>query len=531
MTTTNFSFDVINNLSPNDAKEYIKKYFVPLTDGGHAILKNGVYDIVEDKVISKVYFQRLNTELNKYYFKEYTKLRTITYELNKPQLFDDKLNRCPQLKHTYKEYNTFDEKTKEGVQLILNMLKEIWASGDEEIYKYILKWVANMVRGNKNDSCLYLKSIEGVGKSTFTTFLMQYVIGMALCEESGSEPIKSQFNGILAGKLLIIFEELETFSANDWSAVSTRLKRMITSNVMQYQDKNQRAFSSNNINNYILCSNNDAIKDDNGRRYFIVPLSTHRVCDTIYFGNIKNKCYNDEVGHAFFSYLYEIDLNGYYSQKFPETKNKLDSYVKRIDSAYLFLKTEYIFKNIPIYIKRKDFYQEYLAYCTTEGINKKHGVIDFNNKLKEVGIKPYKSSGDIKYKVSHNDLLDLASKNHWIHELDEYKKPSTEETSDKHNEINDTKEILKDKKMDNLLLELEQLKKENEELRKQLNIDTKRPNTYGSKTKKVIEKVDDTKHYEIPDDVEFDDDLVPDLNEFEDAIQSIEIIPKLCSYL
>ncbi len=42
----NFSIDTIKTLSPNDAKEYITKYFVPLTNGNHAMLVNGAYKII-----------------------------------------------------------------------------------------------------------------------------------------------------------------------------------------------------------------------------------------------------------------------------------------------------------------------------------------------------------------------------------------------------------------------------------------------------------------------------------------------------
>ena len=44
----NFKFETLDQLNPFDAKEYIKKYFIPLTDGGHAILENGEYKVIEE---------------------------------------------------------------------------------------------------------------------------------------------------------------------------------------------------------------------------------------------------------------------------------------------------------------------------------------------------------------------------------------------------------------------------------------------------------------------------------------------------
>ena len=53
----------------------------------------------------------------------------------------------------------------------------------------------------------------------------------------------------------------------------------------------------------MLCSNNDAIKDDEGRRYFILDISTHRLDDTAYFNKLYSDCFNNPVGEAMFSFL------------------------------------------------------------------------------------------------------------------------------------------------------------------------------------------------------------------------------------
>ena len=47
----NFSLDHIKTLSQNDAKVYLIKYFLPLTDGNHAFYINGKFQILDTKVI------------------------------------------------------------------------------------------------------------------------------------------------------------------------------------------------------------------------------------------------------------------------------------------------------------------------------------------------------------------------------------------------------------------------------------------------------------------------------------------------
>jgi hypothetical protein len=53
MQTENFSLNHINspNLSMVEARIYIDKYFIPLDNGTHAVLKNGTYTIIETSVL------------------------------------------------------------------------------------------------------------------------------------------------------------------------------------------------------------------------------------------------------------------------------------------------------------------------------------------------------------------------------------------------------------------------------------------------------------------------------------------------
>ena len=121
---TDLDINFLNKLILDDeysAYNYIKKYFIPLTNGNHAILsKDGTekYHILDDTIMNKVYFGRINPKLKHFYFKEYTKLRTLICELNKETLYDNYLNICPQMKFKYDpeiKYETFDEEIKASV--------------------------------------------------------------------------------------------------------------------------------------------------------------------------------------------------------------------------------------------------------------------------------------------------------------------------------------------------------------------------------------------------------------------------------
>jgi len=466
----NFDLAKIKGMCSIDAKAYLVKYFTPLNDGNHACYEDGKYIIKETRVISSTYFKRLPKELQDFYFKENLDIRRVTYELNKPTFFENYINLCPDVKSKNNiKYDDCSLKAKQGVDKMLSFIKEVLADGNEDSYQYLIKWIANMLQGGKNDACLYLKGSQGIGKSTLADFLQYHVVGNDLLLNTGSEPLKSHFNLILGGKLLVVFEELENFNASEWASISSVLKRYITGNTYMLQGKGTNAFQTNNMNNYIINSNNDSIKDDDGRRYYILDISTKYKGNHEYFGKLREASFNAEVGRAFYSYMMEVDTNSFIPQQYPITQSKLNSHVKRMDKLYCFIKDAYVLKKKDMKQTPKDLFEEFKTYCSDNGYslsNKPSEKTEMAEKLKQVNLIPRKI-GNNYYKYSASELLEIANKNKWIHELDEFSdnndnKLDTKFDEDKveaiikekDDEIKRLKEIIEKQK-----LEIEALKK------------------------------------------------------------------------
>jgi hypothetical protein len=128
---SNFNLQYANNLSINECKEYITKYFYPLATSQHVFISyndkgEASYEIKEDMTIKKVYFNRLPKDVSDYYFKKYDKIKTLTCELNKPMLFDDYINTCPPMKHEVKPYDEFSDEVKAKVETMLDYVKTVW---------------------------------------------------------------------------------------------------------------------------------------------------------------------------------------------------------------------------------------------------------------------------------------------------------------------------------------------------------------------------------------------------------------------
>lgn len=177
--------------------------------------------------------------------------------------------------------------------------------------------------------------------------------------------------------------------------------------------------------------------------------------DHVYFENIKQKCFNKEVGEAFFALMLETDTEGFNAQAMPLTVNKLNAIAERLSTEYRFLKDRYIFENKGISQPLSDLYQEYQDYCL-DNQYKTLTKIKFTTKLREVNIESVKSNGQFKYKITYDELKAVADKYHWIHELDEWNQTANtenNETDDKDDIINKQK-----KQIEELLAEVARLK-------------------------------------------------------------------------
>ena len=380
----------------------------------------------------------------------------IKSDIHKPLYFIDDIgynciNLCKGFLHKEKkDYNEYSDEIKNNVQIMLDHILNVLCSKSKDQYEYILKWLSNVCKGNKNNSALYLKGPEGLGKSTFTDFLINYVIGNNLSLMlSDADVLTTPYNSCLLGKLLVVFEELPTFSPQQWSGASSKLKQMITGKDYNFSDKFEKKIVDQLLSNFIINSNVESLKNSDGRRYFILDLSTERIKDYEYFGNLNKCCNNKETGEAFFNYLLSIDTNDYNPQMMPETSNKNDVILLLLNTAYDFLKYQYLYKKKDINCKAIDLFNEYQEYCNLNSkVNHLRTATQFYQKLKEVGINLYQSAGYNRYKLSNNELNIIANKFKWTHIHDEYDREEPENKTNDVNEINDLqklKDLLKEK--------------------------------------------------------------------------------------
>ncbi len=151
---------------------------------------------------------------------------------------------------------------------------------------------------------------------------------------------------------------------------------------------------------------------------FILDLSNEKKKDSAFWNKVY-KCFNDEVGRAFFCKLMEINTDNFNPQDFPVTQSKLDAFAKRLDSHEQFIKQEYILRKRSIYCPVEEFVQEYKSFCIDNRFKTSYGKITLGQKLNELKIKHKSHNGYNYYKVKLSEL-DAIAKERFKNKFGEY---------------------------------------------------------------------------------------------------------------
>lgn len=412
------------------AKNYWSKFYTELTNGCY-LVKNGNDYEIQSKETVKGIFDKLGKTMSNWIRKDNTNICEVIIDV------DLEPGRIPETNYVNtfggflhsskrKSFQDYPEDVKKCVHEMNKYVLEVLANNNQTNYNYTINWYANVAQGFKNSSALYFKGPQGIGKSFYNDFFQKFVIGNKICVKLGDAyTLTEKFNSILMGKVFVRYEELPTFSQNQWMAVSGVMKDRVTSHESRYEGKGTNAIVAVNLNNYVIISNVEALQDQEGRRYFILELSTIRMGDHEYFQKLNDMCCNDIVGEAYYNYLCDIDLRGFDAQmSMPVNEKKKESLVANLPHEYKFIKGTFILPQINMNHTLNELIEMYQTYCK-ENISenyKFHQAVKWklNDKLKEIQLTLNGKSGEKGrlFKYSHAELRDIFDKKGWIHELD-----------------------------------------------------------------------------------------------------------------
>lgn len=409
--------------------DYVKLYYYEISEGNYYFYDTGLdeFQFKDQRSFKKEVSDKLKPRAFEIYFKTNSDVFTVCSRLDKSRVFQEHgkyyINECKGFLHkNHRSFGFFSEVIRNNVFKILQMIKEISCDNNELLYSAYKLYLAQLCRGIKTEVIIYKKSAQGTGKSTETEFLMNYVFGKDICLIANTEPLLKDYNKILLGKLFVVFEELPTFSTSQWEVVNSKLKTLATESVTTYRGLYKEPIQAANISNFVINTNVEGLKNSDGRRIIIMPVSNKYVGNYAYFKDIRDTCFNVEVGEAFYAYMMSCsNVETFYAQRdFPETESKRLAIANLLNPVYKYIKFEYVLKNKGIEkIPPKDFHDMYSFYCKENDIKYVVGKNDFIKKLEEVGIKYRKLNGSNYFRESIDELKVISDKNKWCCAFDE----------------------------------------------------------------------------------------------------------------
>ena len=463
--------DMVFKKQLDEAKEYVKQYLFKtyellyyydvgsntITSFKHKNIKTflsknifyKVRDNEDEKAIKKL-FSDWFMDLDCTFYK-------LSYDLNEPFVYKKNSTHYLNLFRGFKFNNlTIQDETneyiEEGMKYIFNHMNEVICSSDKPAYEYLKKWIAKLIYcKTKMKTCIYLKGTQGAGKSSLSNFLLE-MVGEWNGHKTQSVKCLTGFNGELMGKCLLILEEMRTESYGEWLKINSTLNAFITEDLISLEDKGKTMIQVNNNLSIIITSNDSPIKmNEKDRRYFLSDVSNHRDGDKEYFNKLYEYMQNEAIQKAFYFECKRImdetpKFNELSELKEITTSAKCEVIIKNLHPLYRYIRETYVLKNKDFNVFLKDLTSEFnISSAMRNDLN----GIEVSRMLKDIHINGDVSTGNrLRYKIPHGDLLEIFKKLKWIHEMDEFE-------DDKHDKILNHGELQK-------------LKDENEQLRKQL---------------------------------------------------------------
>jgi len=253
----------------------------------------------------------------------------------------------------------------------LEHVRENICSGEQQIYDYLMKWIARLFQTPKTQSetAIVLIGSRGAGKSWFCEQLCA-LLGDHATTVNNIDHLTGKFNSHLSDKVLVVAEE--AYHMYERSHEST-LKQMITGQRQQIERKGLDLTERPNYLHLIMTSNNTKVvpAGDKERRFLVLRVSESVLQNTEYFGRLDHEMRTG--GRA--SLLHELltmDLSSFNVRAVPYTEALLDQQLHNLPHELEWLLSK-LHSGVWIPnssagwcgpIEKEQLYRNYLLYCT-----------------------------------------------------------------------------------------------------------------------------------------------------------------------
>ena len=241
------------------------------------------------------------------------------------------------------DYKQLDEVKTAIIKPFLDHIHDVIANKNEEVYKYILVWIASILQkpNFKTGTALVILGNQGTGKNVFTNVICKLMARYANENITSIESIVGKFNAVLENKKLLILNELQSIDCNKYLN-SDALKSVITDAKININQKNEPERLTENVANFIMVSNNNIpIKiEGTDRRYVVTKTSDERRGDYDYFDNLCGT-FNEEFYENLFTFFMMMDTSNVNLKRLPTTEAKENIKEASMSSYELFAREYY----------------------------------------------------------------------------------------------------------------------------------------------------------------------------------------------
>lgn len=435
--------------------QYIRNTLFKTLDNGVFYKSNGKWKNTSIESISKTfippsltYFNEKSEKIEKlsYWFlnRVFETYEPTFQRLDSRQVFEANgkryINFFTKFPYEVKPTSQFSNEIKQKSQMFLDHLLNIWCSGKEDQYQYVLRFIGTMLFVRKVKAMLMLIAGQGVGKSIIFSFLEKMIGSQKTITKSNLEWIGA-FNYELANKVIVFLEEIKVPKSQDVEIKNT-LKEFITGKWFELRQKFKDSDIIPNVITLILASNyNPLIIDADERRLFPLDMSQSKQQDREYFDKLSELRRDKEVIHYLFCFFYEMGQKAkqekWKEKNFPKSDKlqQMKAYglhpiIKAVKSIYLERGNDFITTLQDLTLKINEWISSnttakkmYDKRIIREEIEKQLKITPITKNIRQDDGRRLQK---LYYQYKYNDLYKIFNQKGWILKDDEIPEPEVE---------------------------------------------------------------------------------------------------------
>lgn len=369
-----------------EVKEYVLKYYAFCNNPAGIAEWNPTNKQVILKDIQKMKLtvfrkgienKKKGFNLRDWFFEEHLKIYTLASDISKSRNYEINgehfINIFPGFKYQTTPPEGWNNNPKmKGVKMIWKHCLEVLCSNSKEEFDYLQILLAEMLLGLKPGKAIFFFGEEGAGKSILTKLFLK-ILGSLSHVTSNPDTVRDgSFNSELAGKVLLVLEELSCASTGEWRKISDHIKHFITGDDIVINEKHKAQYRATNACSVIINSNHQAIQvNDRTRRYFIPTVSYSRVGDVKYFTTLHSYVDDPEVQMLFWYDCCRIvaENPNWNADPMPMTETRKAMMSDSLPSVQRFLKEKFVLKSKDVDLSFADFYAKYCIFCKENSMN------------------------------------------------------------------------------------------------------------------------------------------------------------------